>query len=187
MPTVLRFRNCYRWSGLSKHWPPRSSVSCLTGIACKSIFWDLEAQPPLQPLPGLEFWGLLLMQLFPFMTKKGVEDIGAPVWKGTLPAQTHVYSHKKKLLESLIWTLLLCVVNQYSLSLWGIDEYCSLLQNGPAYKPHHHSGAVSFCHFLSNVFNVSYDRYKWVISSLWERDEAWHFIKVVRQLSCRFL
>ena len=55
------------------------------------------------------------------MTKKGVEDIDAPVWKVTIPAQTDMYSHKKKLLESLVWILLLCVVKQYSLSLWGMD------------------------------------------------------------------
>ena len=38
------------------------------------------------------------------MTKKGVEDIGAPVWKVTIPAQTDVYSHKKK--KKNCWSLL---------------------------------------------------------------------------------
>ena len=107
MPTVLRLRKCCRWSGLPKHWPP--VVICL--VPDRDGVWVLilrhEAQPPLQPLPELESWGLILMQLFSFMTKKGVEVIGAPVWKGTLPAQTDVYSYKKKLLESLFWTLLL--------------------------------------------------------------------------------
>ena len=70
------------------------------------------------------------------MTKKGVEDIGAPVWKLTIPAQTDVYSHKKKLLESLVWILLLCVVKQDSLSLWGMDEYCSFTEECSGYKPH---------------------------------------------------
>ena len=136
MSTVLRLRNGCRWSGLPKHWP--QVVICL--LPDRDGLWVSflrpEAQLPLQPLPVLEFWGLLLMQLFSFMTKKGVEHIGAPVWKGTLPAQTDVCSRKKKMLESLVWTLLLCVVKWYSLSLWGMDEYCSFPAECPAYKPH---------------------------------------------------
>ena len=148
MPTVLRLRKCCRCSGLPKHWPP--VVICL--VPDRDDLWVLilrhEAQPPLQPLPELEFWGLILMQLFSFMTKKGVEDIGAPVWKGTLPAQTDVYSHMKKLLECLFWTLLLCVVKQYSLSLWGMDEYCSFTAECPAYKPHHPQELFHFVIFF---------------------------------------
>ena len=137
LPTVLRSRKACRWSGSPRHWPP--GVICLlpNTDGLWVCFLRPGAQPPLQPLPVLEFWGLLLMWLFSFMTKKGVEDIGAPVWKVTIPTQSDVYSHRKKTFGvSCLNSPPACSKEKYSLSLWGMDECCIFTVECPAYKPH---------------------------------------------------
>ena len=68
-------------------------------------------------------------------------------------------SHKKNPLESLVWTLLLCIAQQYNLNLGGMNEWYihSSIQTRsrmPSSQNTRSSGAISFCPFPSNSFNL---------------------------------
>ena len=110
MPTVLRLRNPVAddliCPNVGHQW---SSVTRLTRMACGPIFWDMGINyhccPSTARILQTDLKAVLLLH-------DQNEEWGhwCPILKGNRsPAQINVYSHKKKLLEFLFWTLLPCL------------------------------------------------------------------------------